>query len=93
MLKDEPVPIAPSMFDVHDSDALISPSSASVAEPEKLTESSSMCEESFEGEVMVTVGVSFMGLTVIDTVAALLVAPSLSSMVYSKLSEMVSEPS
>ena len=37
-------------------------------------------------------GASFTGFTVMDTVATLLVRAELSSMVYVKLSEIVSEP-
>ena len=63
----EPVPMEPSLLDVHCMELLSEPSSLSVAEPENVTELPSVNEEPEDGDDIDTVGGEFAGsLTVID---------------------------
>lgn len=59
--KEAPVPIWPSRFEVHTSDALMLPSSLSLAVPEKLTVSPWVTVEPLDGEPMVAVGAVLTG--------------------------------
>ena len=56
MVNDEPVPIEPSLLEVHCIDELRDPCSGSDAEPENVTESPSVDSEPFVGELIETVG-------------------------------------
>ena len=56
MLNDEPVPIEPSLLEVHWIELLSVPCSGSLAEPENVTESPCVDSEPEDGDVMDTVG-------------------------------------
>ena len=76
MLNDEPVPIEPSLLEVHWIEELSVPCSGSLAEPENVTESPSVNSEPDDGDVMDTVGGVFGGGFTITVILSVSDAPA-----------------
>ena len=78
MINDEPVPIEPSLLEVHWIEELSEPSSSSVAVPENVTESPCVDSEPDDGDVIDTVGGVFGGLFTVIVILSVSDASSLS---------------